>query len=75
MAQWFFFDRINLQRSWRAIAQAIEFAPAVHPYEAKPRLSRMNVAMTRTKVAVHPAARFCFPPRRFVKLFGFLEDG
>jgi hypothetical protein len=35
----------------------------------------MYVAMTRTKVAVHPAARLRFPPTRFVKLFGFLEDG
>jgi len=31
--------------------------------------------MTRTKVAVYPAARLCFPPTCFVKLFGILEDG
>jgi hypothetical protein len=35
----------------------------------------MYVAMTRTKIAVHPAPGFCFPPTRFVKLFGILEDG
>src|ERR1700722_17472453 len=75
VAQWFFFDGINLQRSRRAVAQAIKFAPAIHAYEAKPGLPRMYVAVTRTKEAVHPAARLCFPPARFVKLFGFLEDG
>jgi hypothetical protein len=35
----------------------------------------MYVAMTRTKVAVHPAAGLRFPPTGFVKLFGILEDG
>jgi hypothetical protein len=75
MAQRFFFDGINLQRSRRAVAQAIELPSAIHADEAKPGLPRMYVAMTRTKVAVQPAARLRFPPTRFVKLFGFLEDG
>src|ERR1700682_1807530 len=75
MAQRFFFDGINLQRSRRAVAQAIKLAPAIHANEAKPSLPSMYVAMTRTKVAVHSAARLSFPPTGLVKLFGILEDG
>ena len=75
MTQRFFFDGINLQRRRRTVAQAIKFASAIHANKAKPSLPSMYVAVTRTKVAVHSAARLCFPPTGLVKLCGVLEDG
>ena len=40
----------------------------------KPACPSCNVAMARAKIAVHAAARLRFPPLRFVKLLGILED-
>jgi hypothetical protein len=74
MIQRFFFNRINLQSSGRPIAEAIKFSALIDADKTKSRLSRMDVAMTRAKVAMNAAARFRLPPPRFVQLLSLLED-
>src|SRR5580658_3637712 len=74
MIQRFFFDGIDLQCRRRSIAQAIKFSALIHTNEAKPRLPGMNVAMPRTKVAVHAPASLRLPPAPFVQFLGLLED-
>jgi len=74
MIERLFFDGINLERSGRAVAKAVEFAVSIDSNEAEARLSGMNMAMARAEVAVDSAAGLRFPPARFVKRFRFLED-
>src|SRR5579859_77247 len=74
MIQRFLFNGIDLQGRRRAVAQAIEFSVLIYADEAKPGLSRMDVAMARTQVAVHAPARLRLPPPSFVQLLRFLED-
>src|SRR5207245_4150805 len=69
-----FLDGINLQRGGRAMSQVIEFSALIDADEAESRLSRMNVAMPRAKVAVDAAGRFRLPPACFLELRGLLGD-
>src|SRR5271169_2428743 len=74
MIQRFLFNGIDLQRSGRTIAQAVEFSALINSNEAKPRLARMNVTVPRTEVTVHASASLRLPPASFVQFVGFLED-
>ena len=78
MAQRFFLDGINLQRSRRTVTETVKLPAAIHANVAEPSLPSMNVAMPRTQIAVNFSAGFRFPPARFMQLFswgfGFLKD-
>ncbi len=74
MVQRLLLDGIDLQRSGRAIPQAVELAALIDADETKPSLPRIDVTVTRTKIAVHAAVGFRFPPARFVQRVRFLED-
>src|SRR6266852_393181 len=66
MIQRLLFDGINLQRGRRAVSEAIEFSVLIDADEAESRLTRPNVAMAGTKVAVDFPRRFQLPPTGFV---------
>src|ERR1700676_1019763 len=74
MIQRFLLNRIDLQRRRSSVAQAVKFSTLIDTDETKSGLSRMNVAMPRTKVTMHAAASLRLPPAPFVQLVGFLED-
>src|SRR5216684_1072092 len=74
MIQRLLFDGINLQRGRRAVSQAIEFSVLIDADEAESRLTRPNVAMAGTKIAVDLPRRFKLPPAGLVKMFRLLED-
>src|SRR5713226_9164031 len=73
MIQRLFLDGINLQRGGRAIAQAVELSAFIDANETESRLSRVDVAMARTKIAVRTAVGLRFPPACFVYSVGSLE--
>src|SRR5260370_26537603 len=66
MIQRLFLDGINLQRGGRSIAQAVELSAFIDANETESRLSRVDVAMARTKIAVRTADGLRFPPGCFV---------
>src|SRR5262249_17315490 len=74
MIQRFFFNGIDLQRSGRAVAQAVQPAAFVHADKAKAGLAGAYSAVARAQEAVNTAIRFRFPPQRFMQRFGLLED-
>ena len=67
MVQRFFLDGINLQRRRMRVPEAIKLAALVRANKAEPRLPLANMAVPRTKVAVHFAVRLSFPPSRFME--------
>ena len=69
MIERFFFDRIDLQRGGRTIAEAEKFSAAIHADKTEAGLPVMDAAMTRAKKTVNAIARLRFPPARFVKRF------
>src|SRR5258706_16382677 len=64
MIQRLFLDGIDLQRSGRAIAQAVKLPAFIDADETKPGLARIDVAVARTKIAGDAAVGFRFPPAR-----------
>src|SRR5260370_41756549 len=64
--QGFLLDGIDLQRGGRAIAQAVELSAFIDANETESRLSRIDVAMARTKIAVRTAVGLRLPPTGFV---------
>jgi hypothetical protein len=74
MIQRFFFDWVDLQRSGRTIAQAVEFTATVDSDKTEAALPIANVAMPRTQVAMNAAVCFGLPPLRFVQRGGLGKD-
>src|ERR1035438_5405156 len=74
MTQGLLLDGIDLQRRGRPIPQAIKPPTLIHPYEAKPSLSRINMTMPRTKVTMHPPASLSLPPAALIQSFRLLKD-
>lgn len=74
MIQRFFFDGINLNGCRRSVAEAVKFSAAMDADEAESRLAFADAAVARAKVAVDFAGNVGFPPARFVKRFGGLEN-
>src|ERR1700683_5800008 len=67
-------DRINLQRSRRAIPQALQPPALIDANETKSSLPFPNVAMPRTEIAMRAAIGRCLPPAGLVQLLGSLEN-
>ena len=57
---------INLQRSRMRIPQAVKLPALIRAYVAEPSLPLANMAMPRTKIAVHFAASLSLPPASFM---------
>ena len=78
MIEWLLLNRINLQRSRMRITQAVKLPALIRPYVAEPSLPLANMAMPRTKIAVHFAASLSLPPASFmlwpVQRPGFLQN-
>ena len=74
MIQGLFLDGINLQRGWRAVAQAVELAALIDSYEAESGLAGTDVAVARAEIAVNFPVRLRLPPASLVKFPRFLED-
>src|SRR5216684_4023107 len=72
--QGFLLDGIDLQRGGRAVAQAVELSAFIDANETESRLSRVDVAMARTKIAVSTAVGLRFPQACFGYSIGSLED-
>ncbi len=68
MIQRLFLDGINLHRGRMRIPEAVKLSALVRANEAEPRLSLADMAVPRTKVAMHLAVRLSVPPPRFVQL-------
>src|SRR5215472_16027492 len=74
MIQGLFLDGINLQRGWRAVAQAVELAALIDSNEAESGLAGTDVAVARAEIAVNFPVRLRLPPASLVKFPRFLED-
>src|ERR1700690_4234595 len=74
MIQRLLLNRIDLQRSRMRIPQAVKLPALVRPYVAEPSLPFPNMAMPRTKIAMHFPAGFRLPPARLMQHLGFLQD-
>ena len=74
MIEWLFLDRVNLESGGSAIAEVEEFSILIDTDEAETGLAVTDVAVARTKIAMHAITWFAFPPERFVKGGGFLKD-
>src|SRR5271156_4322321 len=73
MVQRLFLDGINLHRRGMRVTQTVKFSAFVRANVAEPRLPLANMAMSRTKIAMHFAAGLRFPPARFVQFRRFLQ--
>ena len=73
MVQRFFLDGINLQCGRMRVPEAVKLAALVRANEAEPSLPLADMAVPRTKIAVHLAAGLSLPPPRFVE-FGCLVE-
>src|SRR5215471_14480966 len=74
MIQRLLLNGINLQSRGGTVSEIIKLSVLIGADETESRLPWMNVAVTRTKIAVNAAVCFRLPPERFVKFFRFLED-
>jgi hypothetical protein len=74
MIERLFLNRINLDRGGRCIAKAVEFSAFVYANETESRLPISDMAVPGTKIAMRFVVWLRFPPARFVKLGGFLQD-
>ena len=73
MIQRFLLDGIDLQRGRMSVAQAVKLAALIRADEAEAGLPFADMAMPRTKIAMHLAVGFSLPPASFVEPRCLLE--
>ena len=74
MIERLFFDRVDLNRGGRCVAETVKLAALIDADEAEAGLTVSDMAMARAKVAMHLAVGIDVPPAGFVERRGFLED-
>src|SRR5262249_44218356 len=68
------FNRIDLERRGRTVAETKKFSAAIYAYKTETGLAFVDVAVARAKITVDAVAGFWFPPSALVEsLFG-LQD-